>query len=134
MSTKIKLRIRLFIRKGKPYLSLTYIDVDDRFNVSKTSEVLSYISEKTGMVIATSKWSSFGVITDNCITIPSADRLGYEISHRFETDRERYQFLKNLYVTLDEWSNYWGKFSTDSVSYITVKGNTWEIKFKKNIK
>ena len=102
MNTKLKLRIRLFMRKGRPYASITYVDVDDRFHVSKTSEALSYISDKTGMEIRTSRWSSFGVITDNCITMPSADRLGYEISHRFETDEKRYQFIKNLYVT---WMN-----------------------------
>lgn len=130
MRIKLKLRVRLFIRNNKPYVSIIFDDVDDRFHAFNSKNKLSYKSDKTGMEINTSRWASFGGLSFNSITIPNIDRMGYELFQRFNTDKERYEYLKKLYLTLDEWSNYWDDFSTDSISNIIVKNNIWKITFK----
>jgi hypothetical protein len=130
MRIKLKLRVKLFMRNNNPYASITFIDIDDRFHTFSNSETLTYKSVKTGISIITSTWASFGELSTKSVTIPKVDRMGYELAQRFNTDKERYEYLKKLYLTLDEWSNYWDKFSTDSNSHIIVKNDMWEIIFK----
>lgn len=135
MYTKLKLQIELFtdevvgansITIGY-FLKLTVFEKDDRFEASDgpAGDYLRFGG--FGFSIKSNKNKKFGALTDSSLVLPNLDRLGYSFIKFFKSDNERYKYVKTLYDTIKDWSNYWWGFEEDSVSKIIINENTWEV-------
>jgi hypothetical protein len=137
MFTKLKLEIKVGLIRGidddgnlveKFPLKITVIDKDERFDAGqKVGTVLMYNNSKYNFRIKSLWDEKWGGIIHNGLMLPSMDRIGVEYTKDFDTDEERYNYLKCLYLTMDEWANYWWGFSYDSNSNMEVNDNIWEI-------
>lgn len=134
MHTKLKLKIELhnrFIRNGMVRypiydLKITCLEKDKRFE-SKNTTSLRYESIKSFFYINSIYSLKEGLINNNSFNLPSINKLKIPLIYSFQTDNERKNYLKKLYVSLDEWSNYWEEFTFDSNSNIIVNDNIWKI-------
>ena len=136
MHTKIKLKIDLYesaskindsLSRNTYYLKITILDVDDRFQVGEyTGDYLGFRGDS--YFVRNDKYKRHGKMTDEGIYLPNLDTCGFPHIKNFNTDRERKAFLKNLFMTLEDWSNYWWGFSKDSVSKLFIKDDICEIK------
>lgn len=136
MLTKLKLEINLsntmdvddsgkLTEEYKLYIRV--LNKDERFDTSgQPDNVLVY--NGTGVFTIKSVWDeNGGGIIHNGLLIPSTNKLGYLLKKTFKDDMDRYLYLKNLYVAIEEWANYWWGFRYDDKSKLTVKDNIWEV-------
>lgn len=138
MHTKIKLKVDLYessnklddnINKISYYLKITILDIDDRFQVGGyTGDYLNFRGDD--YFIRCDKRKTYGEVTGDGIFLPKLDKCGFPLIKNFNTDRERKFFLKTLFMTLEDWSNYWWGFSKDSISQLIIKDDICEIKCK----
>lgn len=139
MNVKIKLRIGLYenyfnvsdnLEKSMYYVKIAVLDIDDRFQVnSENGEYVRFRGEN--FYVKCNKNKPFGGLHDEGIIIPSLDKCGFAYTKYFDTDKKRKQYLKTLYITLQDWSNYWWGFEKDSLSETTIKDDIWEISCEK---
>lgn len=144
MYTKLKLKIELFndvvsSTSGKEsdgfFIKLTVLDKDERFEGSNDERIGSYIRYGgLGFSIKSNINKPFGALNTDSLILPKLDRLGYAYTKYFETDKDRYNYTKLLYQTINDWSNYWWGFSEDSKSKILIKDNIWEVVCEKTNK
>jgi len=135
MFTKLKLQIDLYNKMDvddnhkliEEYsVFITFLDKDERFNADKPGEVLSH--NGIDIFIIKTMWDEkMGTILDNGLLLPTMDRLGIEHKKIFNDDMHRYYFLKKLYVSIEDWANYWWGFKYDDKSKLIVKDNIWEV-------
>lgn len=138
MHTKIKLKVDLYesfnklddnINKISYYLKITILDIDDRFQVGGyTGDYLNFRGDD--YFVRCDKRKTYGEVTGDGIFLPKLDKCGFPLIKNFNTDRERKFFLKTLFMTLEDWSNYWWGFSKDSISELIIKDEICEIKCK----
>lgn len=138
MHTKIKLKVDLYessnklddnINKISYYLKITILDIDDRFQVGGyTGDYLNFRGDD--YFVRCDKRKTYGEVTGDGIFLPKLDKCGFPLIKNFNTDRERKFFLKTLFMTLEDWSNYWWGFSKDSISQLIIKDDICEIKCK----
>ena len=81
----------------------------------------------SGFSIKSNINKSFGGLNTDSLILPTLDKMGFKYTKYFTTDKERYNYLKILYETLIDWSNYWVGFSEDTTSRMEVKDDIWEI-------
>lgn len=134
MNTKLKLRIKLFdeldsSNTGTVLLlyraSIEVLEKDVRFEADVDSKLLFYDSDE--FTIRTHVNKPKGSILDNGLLIPSTENLGTIHIATFYTDKDRFNFLKKLYNTIDSWSNLWWGYDFDEISDIVVDGDTWTV-------
>jgi len=72
-----------------------------------------------------------GYILENQFVIPerSVYTPNYKLSYTFDTDGDRHDFLKRLYVCLNDWGQYWNEMLRDKERIynekIMVNGKFW---------
>jgi len=135
MFTKLKLQIDLSNKMDvnssgdliEEYnVFITFLDKDERFNADNMGDRLSH--NGTGTFVIKTLWDEkIGGIMHNGLLVPTMDRLGIQHKKVFKNDDERYQFLKKLYLAVEEWANYWWGFTYDDKSILKVEENIWEI-------
>lgn len=136
MITKLKLQIDLSNKMDiddngilieEYHLFITVLDKDERFDCDNiVGKKLFY--NGTGVFVIKTMWDEkIGGILYNGLLIPAMDRLGIQYKKTFKDDLERYYYLKQLYVAIEEWSNYWWGFEYDDKSSLKVKDNIWEV-------
>lgn len=136
MHTKIKLKVDLYessskidndISKISYYLKITILDVDERFQVDDyTGDFLSFRGDSYYVKCHRNKKQ--GEMTDKGISLPKRDSCGFPHIMFFNSDKERKVYLKTLFMTLEDWSNYWWGFSKDSISKLNINDDICEIK------
>jgi len=136
MTTKLKFQIDFYnsmdvdddgVLSEDYRIYITFLDKDDRFEAHpELGLVLSY--NGSGTFNIKSLWDErFGGITHNGILIPTLDKMGVCHEKKFKNDMDRYEFLKQLYVSVNEWADYWWGFQYDDSSKLTIKDNIWEV-------
>lgn len=136
MHTKLKLEIQLYTdvitgtsgnKSTGFFIKLKVVDKDDRFEASDgpLGDYLRFGG--SGFSIKSNMSKRLGSLNDDSLILPHLDKMGYDYMKFFFYDIDRYNYLKRLYETINDWSNYWWGFSEDSVSKIVVNGNTWEV-------
>jgi len=109
---------------------ITVLDKDERFDIGSVSNTTgnTLLYNGTGtFIIKTSEDKKLGGILSNGLLIPSLDKIGIEYNKTFYKEEERYEYLKKLYTSVKEWSNYWWGFCYDDKSKLTIKNNIWEV-------
>jgi len=115
------------------WVHIRVIDKDQEFesNFFKNKTIIH--NSANGLNVKSSWNESFGILKDDEIVLPNLDRMGYELKKYFNSDQERYVYLRKLYDGLEDWSNYWYGFQYDSASNIILNGSTWTIGCNKRI-
>lgn len=139
MHTKLKIKIELLegekdisknVKQIGYFLKITVLDIDDRFQTGEyTGDYIRFRGDY--MYVKCNKNKSFGGLYDEGIILPKLDKAGFPYTKFFNTDKERKIYLKVLYKTFNDWSNYWWKFQKDSLSKIIIKDDIWEVKCDK---
>ena len=134
MHTKLKLRIDIFTDRSDfgleelpgYVLRLTVLEKDIRF---ENNELMGGYIRFCGddLYVKSNINKKYGGLLNDGIILPHSDKLGFPYNKIFNSDKERYNYLKMLYQTLGDWGNYWLLFQEDSASKIILKDNIWEI-------
>lgn len=131
MDIKLKLQIGLkdYIWNDNKYvITLRFLEIDDRFDPDFNDDGIEQYSAMNGMdIIASNVYFLGNMLPFNKFYIPRLDKIGMELRKTFNKDEDRYLYLKNLYVSLHEWSNYWYGFYNDPQSSIEIIGDKWII-------
>ena len=111
-------------------LGIKFLDKDERFEAGfGACRALNYTAKNKFKI--QSVWDErFGSIRHNSLIIPNFDKFGHEIKKFFINEEDRYKYLKNLYIALDEWANYWDGFIYDSNSTLVLNDTIWKITCK----
>jgi len=127
----IKLKKKNFIGLSSSvefyWVYVTVLDKDDEFeaDIQKNKELVYYCNNYYDI---RSLWNEpFGALKDNAFVIPCLDKVGYVLKKSFPTDRERYDYVKNMYDSLLEWSNEYKGFEFDTPSSIQIENNIWTV-------
>jgi hypothetical protein len=113
------------------YIIFKFLDFDEKFEVSIPDCRFKTYCGKNGFRIRSVWDEPFGAIKDDGLIFPKLDKVGFEMKKVFTNDKDRYNYLKNLYQALEEWSNKWYGFKRDEYSEITMKDDIWTITSKK---
>lgn len=136
MHTKLKIEIKLYTEEvvGPTskfpgyFIKLTVLDKDDRFEACNGGIVGDYLRfGGSGFAIKSNSNKKFGSLNSDSLILPHLDKMGFPYTKIFTSDIERYNYLKQLYECIRDWSNYWWGFEDDSTSKIVVDGNIWEV-------
>lgn len=135
MHTKLDIEISLserYVSDGifnhfKKILAIKVNAIDQRFQVFNCIKCHELFIGKNGLRILSSLDVPLGAIHNYAIILPSPKQVGVTIYHDFMYDDERKDYLKKLYISLQEWSKDWWGFSGDSESKLVVYGNRWVI-------
>jgi hypothetical protein len=132
MYTKLKLKIELedtWFFEDKYYrLKITCLEKDINFESPKKQPFhISYKPRKYNLTITTSYYIPNGRITNDSFHIPSINNLNLPLHFDFYSDFERKFYLKKLYFSLMEWSNFWSPYFYDDKSIITISDNIWKV-------
>ena len=105
---RISLKIKLLENNG---IFLELFHLDPRF-ISDDSEFIHFYTEKFDFLIYSRRRLS---ITINSLRFPSSKyyEKNQSITHHFNSEKERYTFLKKLHNCLHEWNNKYTKFVND---------------------
>ena len=116
------------------HLFITFLDKDESFESDfRGNRSIVYTCEN-GFKIRTIWDEPFGAINDDGLMIPQLDKVGFELKKTFPTDNERYQFVKNLRIGLQEWADNWKGFKYDGESTFKMVGNLWTISCERRVK
>lgn len=134
VKNKFTLAIKLI---GETILEIKFLHWDKRFltiSDSKNScddKFVYFISKNTIFAIYSSHDDGYIIDKDQyTIVIPDKTNMynGFTITHNFESDEKRYNFLKVLYEYLHEWANTWEGFNDINdkmVDDIIVQNEYW---------
>jgi len=108
----VKSRLVLKVEMCEPYMvNITLIYIDKKF-LAKENETLIYSCKKNNFYIY-SRNSFF--LSINSIRFPNSEhyKSTNKYTRRFFNDKERYDYLKNLSISLSEWGNNYLEFKKD---------------------
>jgi hypothetical protein len=137
MNSKIKLKIRFkntfdylpdnIIPLDRYYLYIKVLEKDERFKVTIDKQFVDFKSKRTNMFISAYFKSYYGCLLENRFCLPAAITSNIELKLKFETDQDRYIYMKRLYIALVEWANNWKGFQEDKIADIFINENIWDI-------
>jgi len=140
MHTKLKLKIDLFtddiptmmdVKLLSYMVKITVLVKDERYEPCELlGEYIRFKGDK--LYIKCIKNKKLGGLFDGGLILPHNDKLGYGLSKFFDTDKERHDYLKDLYNTLYDWCTCWWGFGNDSDNKIEVSDDGWTIVCKKS--
>ena len=85
-----------------------------------------YVSDKDLFTLYS---NNDGEIYNNVLEIPTLNNLKKNniLRYSFDTDFDRYEYLKNLYICLEEWTNNYPRFRNDVLKNdkIIISNNYW---------
>lgn len=135
MHTKLKLKIELFtdsvatISKTEVLsyiVRITVLEKDERFQPNETTgEYIRFRGDN--LYVKCIKNKKFGGLFQEGIMLPHNDVMGYGFIKTFDTDKERYLYLKMLYTTLYDWCTYWWGFESDTNNKINITDDGWDV-------
>jgi len=109
------------------HLFITFLDKDESFESDFKGNRFVIYGSKNGFRIRSIWDEPFGAITDDGLMIPKLDKVGFEFKKTFNTEQDRYVFLKKVHYALKEWANEWEGFKYDSESSLKMDGNVWTV-------
>lgn len=89
---------------------------------------LMYSSVGTFDIIC-AKSNPKGALEKDQFVLPSLGYMGTEYILSFDSEKERYLFVRNMYDTLKEWADYWWGFTSDERSRTTIRDDEWIIEY-----
>ncbi len=112
------------------YIIFKFLDFDETFETSVPTNRYNSFCSINGFRIRSVWDEPFGAIKDDGLIFPKLDKVGFEMKKVFTNDKDRHDYLKNLYEALNEWANNWYGFKKEEYSVISMKDDIWTITSK----
>jgi len=139
LQLEIKLKNDKIIKYGSGTLSnffilnVKFLDKHELFQSTLIDNRFTTFKSKNGFTIYSIFDNPYGGLLENGIIIPKMDKLGFELSKTFTSDDDRYNYLKNMYIALEDWGNNWlGFFDYSCSTNIYMNGDKWSVITKVN--